>query len=317
MNITLDNDIIYLLSQIGYNCKINNTDAKAIVNASGTKKGYDDKSVITNIPLARGDYFIYDNLWFLVINEINGKRFNSYYKGTIRRCNYNIKFIFDNELYEFPTIIDGDKFFLSDEGIFTLKADKITCTLPETDKTKLIKVNDQFIKMDSKWVIQGIDRTKDGLITLFCKVDLFNEKLDDRKNEIANRYKEHQDGKVDVLTGEILSSDEEGEPVEPIRPDSPEKPVQNIEYKIEGDYELYQEETNTYIIHKFVDGKEVEGNFTFDLSDINLAEIKETTENLCVVYGKPDQYGEIILTVTDTETNEKIQKRIKVRGIFG
>lgn len=195
--IFLDNDITYLLSEIGQNIKVNNIDSKAIIN--NVDNEFDDKKIITKSELKRGDYIEYNNLYFLIMDEINDKRYNNYYKGIIRKCNFNIKFIVGDRLFLYYAIIEGDKFYIQNDSIISMSADTITVTLPKTDVTKQLKEQDCFIKWGKKWEIQGINYTKSGLIILNCKATTINTNTDDIVNEIANRYK---DGK-DVLGGNI------------------------------------------------------------------------------------------------------------------
>lgn len=215
-DINLDNDISYLLQEIGYNCKINNVDAKAIINNTRQERTHDDKVIITNEKIQRGDYVSYADLNFIVLPEINAKRYNTYYKGIIRRCNYNIKFIIDDKLYLFYSIIEGQNFSIEQGQFFNMQGDAITVTLPETPITKQIKRQQRFIKFGSAWEIQGIDYTQDGLIKLNCKIATINENVDDAENEIANRYNAKDN--TDVLNGNIipiLPFDGAEEPVEP------------------------------------------------------------------------------------------------------
>ncbi len=215
-DINIDNDITYLLQQIGHNVKVNNVPARAIVNNASMERTFDDKRIITHEELKRGLYVNYNDLWFLVLNEVNDKRYLTYYKGIIRRCNFDLQFIIKDILYKFPSIVEGDKFFISDNGIMLLSADTVTVTLPLTDVTQQIKKLDAFIKWGSKWEVQGMDYTKSGLVVLTCKATAISDVTDDKVNEIANRYTNDKD---DKLNGNIT----------PLMPfDEPPKPAPNI-----------------------------------------------------------------------------------------
>lgn len=208
-NIPIYDDIHYLLSEIGYNIHINNIPAKAIINNAGNID-YDDKTIITHEELQRGYYVRHDNLIFIVISEVNAKRYNTYYKATMRRCNYDVKFIIDNKLYLYYAIIEGKNFTLEQGQYFMTSGDKITITLPLTDITKQIKINDRVIKFDAAWEIEGIDYTKKGLVILHCTRDQINSNTDDLENEIADRYINQQD-RLKGNTTPILPFEEEKE----------------------------------------------------------------------------------------------------------
>jgi hypothetical protein len=61
-DIPIYDDVMYLLQEIGHNCKVNNIPAKAIVN--NTDNEYDDKRIITNEELQRGYYINYNDSLF-------------------------------------------------------------------------------------------------------------------------------------------------------------------------------------------------------------------------------------------------------------
>ena len=92
----LDNDMTYLLTEIGHNVKINNIASKAIINNASMERTYDDKKIITHDELKRGYYVNYNDLFFIILSEINDKRFLSYFKGIMRRCNFDIKLIIND-----------------------------------------------------------------------------------------------------------------------------------------------------------------------------------------------------------------------------
>lgn len=314
-NIPIYDDIMYLLEEIGNNCKVNNVDCKAIVN--NTNNEYDDKRIITNEELQRGDYIEYNDFFFIVVDDVVDKRYNTYYKSKIRKCNFDVKFILNNKLYLFPAIIESEKFFIV-EDVINMSADSITVTLPLTSITKQISKNMRFIKWRQAWKIEGIDYTKNNLITLHCKITQQNDNYDDIENEIAGRW--DKEGK-DILEGNIEPilpfDDEPDEPVEPEpeEPEEPEEPV--ITYKIEGLDVLRSVQSDVYTIHKYVDGEEVEGNFDFEISDESLATIVETTNNTCKVQANwDDNTGVVTLTATDKENGEVITKDIEIKGFF-
>lgn len=209
-NISLDDDIHYLLTEIGYNIHINNIPAKAIINNTGNID-YDDKTIITHEELQRGDYVEYNNIFFLVISEVNDKRYQSYYKATMRRCNYDVKFIIDNKLYLYYAIIEGKNFTLEQRQYFMTSGDRITITLPSTNITRQLQLQDRIIKFNTAWEIEGIDYTKKGLVILHCTREQINTNTDDLENEIADRYVNNED-RLKGNTTPILPFDEEPEP---------------------------------------------------------------------------------------------------------
>lgn len=330
-DISIDNDITYLLTGIGKKVKVNNISAKAIINNTTQERNFDDKRIITHEELRRGMYIEYNNLWFLVLNEINDKRYDTYYKGIMRRCNEDIKFIEGNKLYLFPSIIQGDKFYIQESNIINISADTISVTIPDTEITRQLKIEDRFIKWGMAWKVEGIDYTKNGLIILHCKKDRLAEMNDDIQNEIANRFTEGVDGKkVDRLGGNINpiypfddDVEEPEEPEEPTEPEEPEEPTENITYSYtaqmsypeDPDDEIWANESATYIIHKFIDGVEVDAEFEFTLEQNpdNLAFIKNQTTNSVTIEAFFGTIGEVILRAIDIETGKvAIEHKINI-----
>lgn len=326
-NTNIDNDITYLLQEIGHNCKVNNIPAKAIVNNASMERTFDDKKIITHEELKRGYYAEYNNLFFIILNEVNDKRYNTYYKGVMRRCNFDLKFIINDKLYLFPIIAEGDKFFITGDSKISLATDTISVTVPLTATTRQIKREDNFIKWGQKWEVQGLDYTKDGLIVLTCKANVISDVTDDLENEIADRWVQIDGDKVDRLNGNItpiLPFDEDGGGEDPIEPEDPEEPEEEgITYTVTSidDYdktdvtEIWANDWAKYTIHKFIDGVEVSGTFTFEIDSTNLATIA-VSENTATITAKDVRVGgNVKLTVTDIETDEiAIEQIIKIVG---
>lgn len=225
-NIQIDNDITYLLKEIGHNIKVNNVAAKGIINNASMERTYDDKKIITHEELKRGMYINYNDLNFILLNEVNDKRYLTYYKGVMRNCNFDLKFIIQDKLYLFHSFIESDKFALNSSQLITLSADTITVTLPSTPITEQIGLDMRFISMGRPWKINGLDKTKVGLINLICKIAPIDTTKDDMENEIAGRYISG----VDVLKGNTEPIYPFGDiPIEPEIPVDPPEDTTAIE----------------------------------------------------------------------------------------
>lgn len=318
-DVSLDSDIDFLIKEIGYDIKINNVSAKALINnKDNANYDFDDKEIIVKDELQRGQYVNYNNKNWIVISEINDKRYNSYHKGLMRRCNESIKIIADGKLYLFYSITDGDKFLIEKEQVFSYSNDAITVTLPSTPITSKIAKQDAFIKWGQKWEVQGIDYTKSGLIILHCKVAL-PDSNDDIENEIANKHKLDNPDAEPILP---FMEDEE-EPEIPDEPEEPEEP-ENITYTYSAimpypsdpDNEIWWNEQATYTIHKFVDEEEVDGQFTFVIGENkDCVEIVETTDNSITIKAIFGKRGNITIVATDVETSTiAIEKGITITG---
>lgn len=322
-NTNIDNDITYLLQEIGHNCKVNNIPAKAIVNNASMERTFDDKKIITHEELKRGYYAEYNNLFFIVLNEVNDKRYNTYYKGVMRRCNFDLKFIINDKLYLFPIIAEGDKFFINGDSTISFSADTISVTIPLTPTTRQIKREDNFIKWGQKWEVQGLDYTKDGLIVLTCKANVISDVTDDKVNEIADRWIEIDGEKIDRLNGNItpiLPFDEEPEePIDPEEPEEPEptEPTEGITYTITSIdaydktdvVEIWANSWAKFTVHKFIDDVEVSGVFTFEIDNTSFVTILEQTNNTIKIKANDTvRNKDFTLTIRDTETDKIVEE---------
>ena len=181
-----NNDYLYLLSMAGDNIYLNNDTIpkKALINNLSVNRQADIRTIATKEEIKRGNLVNWDGENWLIISEIGHKRY-SYYKGIIQRCNYNIKFNFKGTIKEFPAIVDSKVFDVETNRYLSIPAGKIVVTMQSNADSENIKINDRFIKMKNAWKVTGIDRTKNGLLMLWCDLDMIIPS-DDVVNEIAN-----------------------------------------------------------------------------------------------------------------------------------
>ncbi len=180
------NDYLYLLSMAGDDIFINDTMSpiKALINNLPVNRQADIRTIATKEPIKRGDLVNWDNENWLIVSDIGHKRY-SYYKGIIQKCNYNIKFNFQGTIKQFPAIVDSRVFDIETNQYLSIPAGKIVVTMQDNNDSGNIKINDRFIKMKEAWKVTGIDRTKNGLLMLWCDLDAITVS-DDVVNEIAN-----------------------------------------------------------------------------------------------------------------------------------
>ena len=186
------NDYLYLLSMAGDDIKVNdNSEIKkgimSNINSSINFRFDNVKQMITNASIKRGDIITvfwknYNTEKWLALSD-NLK--NRYTKVIIQRCNYDIKFNFKGTIKEFPCIVNSKVFDVETNRYLSIPAGKIVVTMQSNADSENIKINDRFIKMKNAWKVTGIDRTKNGLLVLFCDLDGIIPS-DDLVNEIAN-----------------------------------------------------------------------------------------------------------------------------------
>jgi hypothetical protein len=181
------NDYLYLLSMAGDDIKVNDNSEikKGIISNVGSNINlrFDNvKSIITDATIKRGDIINYNTEKWLALSD-NLK--NRYTKVIIQRCNYNIKFNFQGTIKEFPAIVNSKVFDTETNRYVSTPAGEIVVTMQDNNDSGNIKINDRFIKMKNAWKVTGIDRTKNGLLVLYCDLDGITVN-DDLENEIAN-----------------------------------------------------------------------------------------------------------------------------------
>ena len=180
------NDYLYLLSMAGDDIYLNNDTMpkKALINNLPVNRQADIRTISTTTEIKRGDLVNWDGGNWLIISDIGHKRY-SYYKGIIQKCNYNIKFNFQGIIKEFPAIVDSKVFDVETNQFFSVPAGKIVVTIQDNADSTNIALNQRFIKMKRAWKVSGIDRTKNGLLILWCDLDSITSS-DDVVNEVAN-----------------------------------------------------------------------------------------------------------------------------------
>lgn len=181
-------DYQYILDSLGQTVQINNQQVKAVIANSTLSIDVDDKKISTLTPITRGDIVHYNNGDWIVLSQVNGQR-NGRYRAYMRVSDYMIKFNFQGDVKQFPSIVDGKVFDVETGQYMTLPASKILVSMQENEDTLQITVGQRFIKMGKAWAVEALDRTEKGLLRLWCKQDQFNDATDDRENEIADAKK--------------------------------------------------------------------------------------------------------------------------------
>lgn len=183
--LTIDDNVDFLLWEEGEDIKHNSIDKKVLIeDTTNFDNYYDDKNITVDFEIATGDLIFYQNYTWIIQNEID-KNIRTY-KARIRKAKHNIKFVIDDSISEFPSIIDTKIMDTQSGQFITLPSGEIKVVLQANEYSKNLKRDIRFIKMGSVFKIVGIDRSKIGLIILHCKEDQFNNVTDDLENEVAN-----------------------------------------------------------------------------------------------------------------------------------
>ena len=270
--------------------------------------------------IKRGDLIEWNsNVWLcLSIDEDE----TIYSKGVIQKTNHNLKWIDSSDnLITKPCIVSAQTLYttgVKDEKVIEIPNGMIGIQIPYDDDTKKLDREDTFVFNKTKYKITFYNEAEyEGLIVLIC-TEIGTSHLDDKINEIADRWKEENGKKIDRLPW----LDEQQPPIEPDEPTIPETGVTytitaQMPYADIPDNEIWLDDPPAiYTVHKFVDGVETSGKFTFEVTNISIVTITETTDNTVSIIAN-DFAGKknIILIATDTDTGQvAIEKEITICG---
>lgn len=270
------NDFDFIFFEQAKPIKINGVDGNAIFNKDFTK-------ITTLTPIKTGDLVEYNNKNYLITSENIEKKYDTYYKANIEYCNYTIKFKINDEIIEFPAIIDSKTFDIQSNQYIVLPVGKIIVKIQDNSDSENIVLGQRFIKMGNAWRVTGIDKTKRGLIVLYCDLDQIDPNIDDVANEVANG----------------------------LTPAPESAPARQM--YISGSDTLNSGTNQTYTI-KYSDDNSIvtDKTFTFTLSNNNASIVSTTSNSITLTYQSD---GTVTLTATCNEdTSIVLTKSITCSG---
>ena len=179
--INIESDMTYILDNLGKPIKINNADATGLVGKMDNSE--DIRKLITKSPISRGDIVIYKDNNYLVTSDVDNIN-NIYYKAEIQKCPHVIKLNFTGKIIECPCFMETKTLDIETGQQITLPTGKMLVTIKDNVNVTL---QQRFIKFGEAWQIDGIDKTKKGLIILNVEKTTTNSN-DDIENEIADRW---------------------------------------------------------------------------------------------------------------------------------
>lgn len=280
-----------------------------------------DKYILTHIglPIDVGSYIKWDNeIWMVLTKENESIKDHQSYR--ISRTTHIMKWVDEKgNLIIKPAITSAKTLYttgVKDEKVIEIPNGLQGIQFPYDEDTKKLDRGRGFVFNKTKYELTFYDETSfPKLIVLIC-TEIGTSHLDDKVNEIADRWVQVGSEKIDRLPW----LDNQQPPEEP---EIPQEPIAGIRYEVtpilqyqdDTPYEIYFNSWQKYTIKKFVDDVEVSGNFTFTLSDTK-ATISEVTNNSCKVsVGSITGKYVVNLIVTDTDTNEiAIEQTINIKG---
>ena len=195
---TRENLYTIILNRSGSSCTIGSTQFKGIFKEIKDSTGnIDNKNFITSYNLKQGDIFTFNNIEYFVLNkeDISHGIYNIY---VVRKCIHSVIFNFSTkdsltgkvtlDYQAQKCLIESKTIGIDSTGkVFDVLANEIVVTMADNVVTNKLTLNTKFVKLKNTWEIQSIDRTKENLIMLHCKV-VANSTNSDMEGEIYDRW---------------------------------------------------------------------------------------------------------------------------------
>lgn len=156
-------------------------------------KEFNDKYISTNFALQRGDYIYYDNTYWMVWNQVNVARVESF-KGIIRQSEHDVIFnlfytdVTSKYLLKVPAIIQRTSdYTLRTDSMMTTVDSEIHVFVKDTPSTCKIadlanKSEGQIVLGDRNYDIIGISYEKKGYLDVTCRIGTRNSATDYTNN---------------------------------------------------------------------------------------------------------------------------------------
>jgi len=182
---SIDNFIDFFLHEMGTTVLINGVSRTAILTDAPRSGLYyfNDLYIRAKDTLSTGDVVTHLGNDWLMLSQVAADP-NSY-QGRMRKCNHLTKFILNDWLYTFPSVIAMERLSIGSAGVVQIAEGSLVCTLRADAVTNTIAINQRFIASDAPWSVIGVDKTNPGLVILNTERSLIASG-DDMENEIAN-----------------------------------------------------------------------------------------------------------------------------------
>ena len=304
----------------GKDVEIDGTNGKALIqqhqNPLNEFKQDRRITVSRDTALNRGNYVktVEDGRIFLTLSEVNQNELIKY--AMIRESNIELKFINPkDELVARRAITSAQTLYttgIKNEKVIQIPDGMQGIQLPHDDETKALNRGDCFVFNKTNYKITFYDEVSyPGLLVLICS-ETEPSHLDDMVNEIADRWVEVGEEKVDRLPW--LDN-----PMPDPEPDVPSYDTYELssepEYADEPDDEIWRNSWCKYTIVKYEDNIEVDGDFEFTLNS-DKATVTKLLDNTCIVeVGAVNGRHLVTLSIRDIYTNRiAIEKEITIIG---
>lgn len=183
----IDQIFDFFLFEWGEEVSINGLHTSAVVIDADNKIGeYDDKLLMVKPECKLGDLITYQEKKHLIFFPVEHN--TQSYASRIRGCNHRIAFNYFGDTEWFDVLIESKTFDIVENQYISLPSGQILMWLQENEESTKIALNQRFLNTGRAWEVTGIDRTRPGLMKLFCELSLTNSD-DNFELGIADYYK--------------------------------------------------------------------------------------------------------------------------------
>jgi len=199
----------YFIKREGIELKVNDTtEIKALIKEIEDNTENDEKYIYTPLDtIKQGDYVnVLGQDWLVSKKDIN---FNDIYeKGTISMINFDVVFNFEGELITLPSVVQSQFQKMNSGQYVTLYEGKSILTVKDTPDARRVVLNQRFLNQNRAWVVNGIDKTRKGILIFSCELSMLAEN-DDVENNIVDRwlYETRHEYSISIVQGQTLNVD--------------------------------------------------------------------------------------------------------------
>lgn len=279
-------------------------------------------TVWKDIPLSRGSVVttLDDNREFLVVSEVNENALHRY--GLMRETNLQLRWLDEDEnLIVMPSIVHAKTLYttgIKNENVMYIPNGMVGILLPFNDITKKLQRNQNFVFNKTKYRLTFYNEIEDiGLVTLICEENP-PSKLDDLKNNIADRWA--PDGRDRLKEEDKKYLQEPIDDVEVVEPEG-EESEDEVENEIESNDEvdIFIESSENNIISvwdttRIYTNADIENINGWTLLDKKANIVKEDGQS---IYIKPRgiKYMGSMRVVLNLKDGRLIEKELLIKNI--
>lgn len=180
-------DFESILFYMGQQVNINGQPQRVLITNTNLNTDYDDRKITAQVPLQRGDIVEFNGNRYMVISQVNDKRYEKY-KAIIRRLTHSIIFNLDCRFVTAHGYIEASNLDLIEGRILSLPTGQIKVLVSQRTINAEIKNGIRFMLDGHPFVITGVDPyTQPGIVILTCQLDQITQ-YDDVINNIAGLF---------------------------------------------------------------------------------------------------------------------------------